>query len=106
MRYSIIFFCLIACCTVIIPLNAQDYSEAAQKARELTNKQLAAPIFDTVPLAPYIQEDFAKIVSRWIQLRQELDALEYQINLIARSHGIKPEEMGPITHKSILKRKK
>ncbi len=105
-----LFFCTIALSLTIITLSAQgNYSEAAQRAKELTNEQLKgqAPQFDTIALQPLVQEDFNAILKQLGEIERAKEELVQRILMIAKSHGIKPEEMSGFTRDNkILKRRK
>lgn len=85
------FFCTIILSFTIIALSAQDSTK-----------------FDTIQLAIYIQEDFQAIVKQLEEVEKAKQDLVGQLILIAKSHGIKPEEIAGFTqdNKSILKRTK
>lgn len=77
-----LFFCAIALCLTIITLGAQDYSEAAEKARSLTNEQLGLATENqdsvVINLTALQQERIAKIS----QARAEVDK-QYQAKIEA-----------------------
>ena len=63
--------------------------------------------FDTIALSSYIQKDFEAIVKQINELERVRQDLTKNLILIAKSHGIKPEEIAGWTedNKSILKKK-
>lgn len=104
------FFCTIALCLTIITLSAQGrYTEAAQAAKAMTNEQLKekAPQFDTVALVPLIREDLVSVLKQIEDLEQLKSQLVQRVVDIAKSHGIKPEEISGFTRDNkIIKRRK
>jgi uncharacterized protein (UPF0335 family) len=91
-----LFFCTIALCLTIITLDAQ-----------ILTKQLEAPQFDTVAVDPLIHQDLRAVLKQLEELEEVKKQLVQRVVDIAKSHGIKPEEIAGFTqdHK-ILKRKK